>query len=82
MLLQLLALWGIVIVAIIWFLRDERRLRADAELAKAASYYAHVPKYQHVTVEEPVPVPARVGGLTPIQREFLQAFADGPSRSR
>jgi hypothetical protein len=79
MLLQLLALWGIVIVAIIWFVRDERRLRADAELARAASYYAHAPKYRHVAADEPaaVPVPARqVGGLTKTQRQFLKAFAE------
>ena len=79
MLLQLLALWGIVIVAITWFVRDERRLHADAELAKAASYYAHAPKYRHLAVDEPVavPVPAqRVGGLTELQRKFLKAFAE------
>ena len=74
---QLLAMWGIVIVTITWFVRDERRLRADAELAKAASYYAYAPKYRHLTVDEPVPVPARrVGGLTSKQREFLAAFAN------
>jgi hypothetical protein len=79
MLLQLLALWGIVIVAIIWFLRDERRLRADAVLAEAARYYARAPKYRHLAASEPVavPVPAqRVGGLSKTQREFLKAFAE------
>ena len=73
---QLLAMWGIVIATITWFVRDERRLRADAELAEAASYYAHAPKYRHLAVDEPVAVPARrVGGLTSKQREYLQAFA-------
>ena len=55
---QILAMWGIVIVTITWFVRDERRLRADAALAKAARHYAHAPKYRHVTVDAPVPVPA------------------------
>ena len=74
---QLLALWGIVIVTITWFVRDERRLRVDAELAKAASYYAHAQKYRHLAVDEPVPVPAqRVGGLSKTQREFLKALAE------
>ncbi|WP_332702654.1 hypothetical protein [Devosia sp.] len=74
MLLQLMALWGIVIAAIIWFVRDERRLGAEA-----ASHYAHAPKYGHVAVDEPVavPVPAqRVGELTEPQRKFLKAFAE------
>lgn len=74
---QLLAMWGIVIVTITWFVRDERRLRAEAALAEAARYYAHAPKYRHVTVDEPVAVPARrVGGLTSKQREFLQGFSN------
>lgn len=73
---QLLAMWGIVIVTIVWFVRDERRLRADAALAKAARYYAHAPQYRHVAVDEPVAAPARrLGGLTSRQREYLQAFA-------
>jgi hypothetical protein len=74
---QVLAMWGIVIVTITWFVRDERRLRAEAKLAEAARYYAHAPKYRHVAVDEPVAVPARrVGGLSPKQRELLQALAD------
>jgi hypothetical protein len=48
---QVLAMWGIVIVTITWFVRDERRLRAEAKLAEAARYYAHAPKYRHVAVE-------------------------------
>lgn len=73
---QLLAMWGIVIVTITWFVRDERRLRAEAELAGAVSYYAHAPKYRHVAVDEPVAVPTRrVGGLSPKQREYLKALA-------
>jgi hypothetical protein len=77
MLLQLMALWGIVIATVTWFVRDERRLRAEAERAKAVSYYAHAPKYRHVAIDEPVAVPAqRVGGLTETQRRFLKDFAD------
>lgn len=82
---QLLAMWGIVILTITWFVRDERRLRVDAVLAEAARYYAHAPKYRHLPAGEPVavPVPApRVGGLTETQREFLKALANPISRSR
>lgn len=74
---QLLAMWGIVIVTITWFVRDERRLRADAALAEAARYYAHAPKYRHVAVDEPAPVPAqRVGGLSKTQRAYLRALVE------
>ena len=72
---QVVAMWVIVIVTFTWFIRDERRLRADAALAKAARYYAHAPKYRHVTADQPVPAPAsRVGGLTEAQRRALRGM--------
>lgn len=80
---ELLAIWGIVIATIIWFVRDERRLRAEADLERAARYYAHAPKYRHVAAKrEPAP-PApvhRPGGLSRQQREFLAAFAQTKTR--
>lgn len=75
---QVVAMWAIVIVTITWFVRDERRLRREAVLARAAAYYAHAPKYRHVSVEpaETAPAPApRVGGLSRSQREFLEGLA-------
>jgi O-acetyl-ADP-ribose deacetylase (regulator of RNase III) len=73
---QVLAMWTIVIATITWFVRDERRVRYEAAVAKAARYYAHAPKYRHMTAE-PVAVPApaaRVGGLSPAQRKVLKGM--------
>lgn len=78
MILELVAIWAIVIAAVVWFVRDERRERADADLKRAASYYAHAPKYRYASPqpEADVPVPARrAGGLTDDQRKFLAALA-------
>lgn len=76
---QLLAMWTIVIVTITWFIRDEKHLRAEAALARAARYYAHAPKYRHVSVEptgEPaIPPRSPTGGLNREQRAFLAALA-------
>jgi hypothetical protein len=75
---QLLAIWMITAATVIWFLRDERRVRAEAELTRAARYYAHAPRYRHVSaLPEPTP-PAPVrppAGLSASQREFLTGFA-------
>lgn len=71
---ELLAIWLIVVATIIWFIRDEKRLRAEAELERAARYYAHAPQYRHVTPEPTDPiVPPRLrqGGLTKEEREIL-----------
>jgi len=76
---ELLAMWGIVIATIIWFIRDERRLRAEAELKRAARYYAHAPQYRHVAVEpaaEPVMPQRRTGGLSREQRAFIKEFSN------
>lgn len=75
---QLLAMWAIVIVALVWFVRDERRIKAEARLAEAARYYAHAPRYRHVSSQpEPArPTPLRPpGGLTASQREFFIGLA-------
>lgn len=76
--LELLALWLIVAGTVIWFIRDEKRLRAEADIERAARYYAHAPKYRHVPpapVEEPMPPVRRAaGGLSPEQRAFMQAL--------
>ena len=75
---ELLAMWGIVIATIIWFIRDEARLRAEAELERAARYYAHAGKYRHVTAEPAAeaPMPRRpTGGLTSQQRAFIREYS-------
>ena len=75
---ELLAMWAIVIATVIWFVRDEKRLRANAELQRAARYYAHAPKYRHVTVEpvaEPTLPQRRTGGLSSEQRAFIKEFS-------
>ena len=75
---ELLAMWAIVVATIIWFIRDEKRLRAEAELKRAARYYAQAPKYRHVSVEPaeaPALPPRRTGGLTQVQRAFIAELA-------
>ena len=75
---EVLAMWAIVIATVIWFIRDEKRLRAEAEMKRAARYYAHAPQYRHVTAE-PIAQPAaprmRTGGLTRVQRAFIEALS-------
>lgn len=74
---QLLAIWAIVGVAVVWFVRDEKRLRQAADLQRAARYYAHAPKYRHVSAE-PVVIqeapPRRTGGLSQEQRAYIETL--------
>lgn len=75
---QILAMWAVVIATLVWFVRDERKLLANAAMAQAAHYYAHAAqyRYQSETPAAPAPRPAvRTGGLTETQRQFMQAFA-------
>ena len=73
---QLLAIWAIVTLAVIWFLRDEKRRRSDAALQRAARYYAHAPKYRHVSVAPVTQPPLRpiTSGLSREQREFFETL--------
>ena len=74
---ELLAMWAIVIVTITWFIRDEKRVRAEADVQRAARYYAHAPKYRHIAVEpaEAVAVPQRrTGGLSREQRALMETL--------
>lgn len=71
---EMLAIWAIVIATFIWFIRDEKRLHAEAALKRAARYYAHAPQYRHVSAEPaeaPALPPRRTGGLTQAQRAFI-----------
>ena len=79
---ELLAIWTIVTVVVTWFVRDEKRRVADADIARAARYYAHADKFRHVaaeTVAIPVPV-RRPGGLSVEQRAFITAYRDSRQR--
>lgn len=81
---QVLAIWAIVLATIVWFVRDERRLRAEAALKRAAAYYAHAPQYQSrstqtVTMLPPRP-PRRTGGLSATQRRFLAGMLEQRQR--
>lgn len=75
---EILAIWIIVILAITWFVRDEKRRKAELAIARAARYYAHAPKYRHRPAERfdaaPPEPPRRTGGLTETQRAFLKAW--------
>lgn len=78
MALELLAMWMIVIVTVVWFIRDEKRLRAEADIEQAARYYAHAPKYRHISAEraaDPITAPPRrTGGLSSEQRAYIAAL--------
>jgi hypothetical protein len=74
---ELLALWTIVAGTVIWFIRDEKRLQAEADIQRAARYYAHAANYRHVSpapVEQPAPPRRAVGGLSAEQRAFMQSI--------
>ncbi|KKC31511.1 hypothetical protein WH91_18940 [Devosia psychrophila] len=74
---ELLAIWVIVIVAVTWFIRDEKRRTADADIARASRYYAFSPKYRHVPARfryAPLPPRQTIGGLTEAERAFFKMF--------
>lgn len=69
---QLLAIWAIVLSTIVWFVRDERRLEEERVLARAARYYAHVPKRQSIR-PEPIPLPKpRSGSIRYSDRAYFK----------
>jgi hypothetical protein len=76
---QVLAMWMLVVGTTVWFVRDERRLIANAALAQAKSFNARQPRYRYQS--NPAPAAAMVkpvkrsAALTRTQREFLQAYA-------
>lgn len=82
MVLELLAMWAIVIATVTWFVRDERRLRSNAQLASAARYYAHAPKYRFGTrnVVEPVAPKPRSTSLLRNDRAFFDELISRRNR--
>ncbi len=70
MILQLVAIWAIVIASLAWFVRDELRLRRLARLNRAARFYAAAPQYRHVQVEsDPVEDAARSRFIRELSRQ-------------
>lgn len=43
---EIVAIWAIVIGTLVWFTRDERRLKSE-RLAERARYFATAPAYRH-----------------------------------
>lgn len=79
---ELLAMLAIVIATLVWFVRDERRMRADEELAQSTQYYAHATKYRPVVVKQPPTAPQRrPGGLSAEQRAFMAALTATKARA-
>jgi hypothetical protein len=80
---QLLAIWVITIGTVVWFVRDERRLRAEARLAVAARYYAHAPKYRfgaRNVPPQPVPPKPRTGSLLRSDRAYFDQLISQRAR--
>lgn len=75
---QLLAMWVVVVTTVVWFIRDERRRRADREIERAARYYAHAPRFRHAArspAPEPVtPPPVRRTSLLRNDQASLDRF--------
>ena len=76
---QILAIWALVMASIAWFVRDERRLIANATMAQAAFLYP--PSSPGHDADDDSESPAQTGRraeLSSVEREFLQALSDTP----
>tara|TARA_R110002020_G_scaffold102381_2_gene240448 strand:+ start:1228 stop:1479 length:252 start_codon:yes stop_codon:yes gene_type:complete len=79
---QIVAIWAVVMVTITWFVRDERRLIANASLAQARFLYGP----PHYTAPVPEAAAASATAAAPGRpirelgrdgRAFLEALSDG-----
>ena len=71
---ELLAIWLIVAATLVWFVRDEKRLRLD-RLAARARQYATGSAWRHREPAPPAPLPAprpAPRSTTDIQRKFIE----------
>lgn len=59
---EIVAIWAIVIATLVWFHKDERRIKAE-RLAQRARYFATAPAYRHE-----VAVPTQPGASAPQAR--------------
>jgi hypothetical protein len=74
--LEIAAIWVIVLATTMWFVRDERRLREERVRARAR-HFALSPAHRYTVPDEaplPVPVPVPNRGLTSAQRRFMQSY--------
>ncbi len=76
MVLELLLIWAIVITAVVAFVISERNDR-KTRMSAAARHYATAPAYRHKTTASwPMTASrARPGGLTDVQRKFLEELS-------
>lgn len=51
MALELVAIWTVVVAAIVWFFRSEKRLQRD-RLDRQARHYATAPAYRHIATAD------------------------------
>jgi hypothetical protein len=75
MVFQLLAMWLIVVVTLVWFVRDERQ-RGAGKLRLQALHFAAAPHYRGAYREPEAvsPPPLRRPTLSAADRAFLEAF--------
>lgn len=75
MIWQLLAMWLIVVVTIVWFVRDEQRRSSDIKLGLQALRFVATPHYRGGYREPKVaPPPLRRPTLSAADRTFLEDF--------
>ena len=75
---QILAIWALVMASIAWFVRDERRLIANATMAQAAFLYPPSSPGHDADDDSESPQTGRRAELSSVEREFLQALSDTP----
>lgn len=76
MIWQVLLMWVLVIATLVWFVRDERRLKAEAAQAQARQFNRTRPRGP-IFGPRPMDVPLaarRTGGLTVAQRCALMTL--------
>lgn len=78
---QIIAIVLITALTITWFLRTEKRAKFLAMAAKAR-HFATAPAYRHRASVEPAPRAYVPAGLSPSDRQFLQALAKSARQSR
>lgn len=74
--LEIAAIWVIVLVTTVWFVRDERRLQEERVRARAR-HFALSPAHRYkAPADAPVPVSVAVPnrGLSSAQRRYLQSY--------
>ena len=75
---EVLAIWAIVTVTIVWFIQDERRLRARTAPQRSSRYHARTAAYRHIPVAPAGRASAvsqrQIESLSHDQRAFIAAL--------